>query len=235
MNEDPRPPIPDRVAILPWTTHVIFTLEGVPIIAALRANWRAIRDEHLRAREHADVSRELYPLGISVGTWLICALRSNESEQSYMTAEIRRRTVESVESSAMDLTDAEIDAAYAALGEAQMACNRVHHPLLAGILEPHYPDDCSAYSFSLMEPGVVLEPHRGRDAGNIRVHLALIEDEGCMLSVAGEHVSWREGEVLAFDDHNEHWAAHAGTRDRLVLIVDFSKAFLARELARAAG
>ena len=30
------------------------------------------------------------------------------------------------------------------------------------------------------------------------------------------------GELFAFHDHDKHWAQHNGTRDRIVVIMDYS-------------
>src|SRR5262249_14172575 len=134
-----------------------------------------------------------------------------------------------------EMTAEEIDTLFKSASEAQMEQNRRHHPTLTSLLEPLYPNECVSYNFSLMKPGVVLRAHRGLDAGNIRTHLCLIADKDCILNVAGDSCTWHDGEVLAFDDHSEHWVAHGGTRDRLVLITDFSKAYLRRELRQLAA
>jgi aspartyl/asparaginyl beta-hydroxylase (cupin superfamily) len=219
-----------------WTRQAIFRLDGISVIEELKSNWKRIRDEYRAAAEAADCNAFPYPLDIMVGTWLISSLRSNPVEYSYMTPEIRHKAVLAmVGARVAEMTAEEIDETFMAAGEEQMAQNRRHHPTVTRILEPLYPAECVSYNFSLMKPGVVLRPHQGLDAGNIRAHLCLIEDEGCILNVAGESCTWHDGDVLAFDDHSEHWVAHGGTRDRLVLIVDFSKAYLRGELSRVAS
>lgn len=216
----------------PWTGAAFFALDGIPVIEALKAHWQAIRDEHLAAVRRAESHRSPYPIDIAVGRWLVTSLRSNETEYSYVDAATRRRTMRAVLGLRADgMPDAEIDIAFRVLSEACMAQSRALHPVLVGLLDPAYPEACVNYNFSLVSPGTVIEPHRGADAGNIRVHLCLVEAEGCVITVAGASRGWRDGEVFAFDDSNVHWVAHAGTRDRLVVIADFKKEFLRAALA----
>jgi ornithine lipid ester-linked acyl 2-hydroxylase len=77
--------------------------------------------------------------------------------------------------------------------------------------------------FSILGPGVRLQPHHGPWKGFIRYHLGLIVPgprEKCGIVVGGERAHWAEGESLIFDDTYEHhvWNDTSGTR--VVLFLD---------------
>jgi aspartate beta-hydroxylase len=73
-----------------------------------------------------------------------------------------------------------------------------------------------------MKPGTRVRPHTGPSNERIRVHLGLEVPEGCCgIRVGTIEKSWREGELLIFDDSFEHEVWHRGEKRRLVLIVDF--------------
>ncbi|XP_065226615.1 aspartyl/asparaginyl beta-hydroxylase isoform X2 [Planococcus citri] len=74
--------------------------------------------------------------------------------------------------------------------------------------------------FSIMEPGTHVWPHCGPTNCRLRAHLGLIVPKNVTIRVAEETRSWREGEVLLFDDSFEHEIWHNGTSSRLILIVD---------------
>src|SRR3546814_9705290 len=51
-------------------------------------------------------------------------------------------------------------------------------------------------------------------------HLPLVVPDGCGLRVGAETRSWREGELLIFDDSFEHEAWNRGTSDRTILLFE---------------
>jgi aspartate beta-hydroxylase len=68
------------------------------------------------------------------------------------------------------------------------------------------------------------------------VHLPLIVPENCTYRVGFEHRTWKEGELLIFDDTIEHMARNDSDELRVVLIFDVWNPLLAteeRELVRA--
>jgi Aspartyl/asparaginyl beta-hydroxylase and related dioxygenases len=78
--------------------------------------------------------------------------------------------------------------------------------------------------FSILEPGTVLEPHRGTYAGVLRYHLALIVPEnqsGCFLQIHNEIRHWQTGKSIIFDDTFIHHAENQTDELRVVLFVDF--------------
>ncbi len=79
-------------------------------------------------------------------------------------------------------------------------------------------------SFSLLEPGTHLYPHRGELEGVLRCHLGLeVPDGDCALRGGGETRRWRSGRCLIFDDTLEHEAWNRTNRDRVVLLITFAR------------
>ena len=76
-------------------------------------------------------------------------------------------------------------------------------------------------TISKLSPGTKINPHSG-DIDSLRLHYPIIEDEGAGLSVRGGKRTWTVGELFAFHDNDKHWAQHNGTRDRIVVIMDYS-------------
>lgn len=74
--------------------------------------------------------------------------------------------------------------------------------------------------FSVMLPGTHVWPHCGPTNCRIRAHLGLKVPEKTFIRVDQEIRSWKEGEVMIFDDSFEHEVWHNGSDFRLVLIVD---------------
>ncbi|PLW83532.1 aspartyl beta-hydroxylase [Kineobactrum sediminis] len=75
--------------------------------------------------------------------------------------------------------------------------------------------------FSRLAPGARIEPHYGAVNSRLICHLPLIVPPNCgELRVGNHSKSWREGELLIFDDSMEHEAANPSSRDRIVLLFD---------------
>jgi aspartate beta-hydroxylase len=74
--------------------------------------------------------------------------------------------------------------------------------------------------FSILSPGTHLRPHYGVTNARVVSHLPIIIPENCALRVGGETRSWREGEIILFDDTYEHEAWNESTKTRVVLIAD---------------
>jgi aspartyl/asparaginyl beta-hydroxylase (cupin superfamily) len=73
---------------------------------------------------------------------------------------------------------------------------------------------------SLLRPGARIPPHHGFMNARLIGHLPLIVPPNCGLRVGNETRSWREGEVLLFDDSIEHEAWNLSAEPRIVLIFD---------------
>jgi aspartyl/asparaginyl beta-hydroxylase (cupin superfamily) len=74
--------------------------------------------------------------------------------------------------------------------------------------------------FSLLRPGARIPPHHGFTNARLIGHLPLIVPPNCGLRVGNETHSWREGEVVLFDDSIEHEAWNLSGEPRIVLIFD---------------
>lgn len=79
---------------------------------------------------------------------------------------------------------------------------------------------CSVSNVNLMRlaPGAQLKPHFG-NAPRLSAHLSLSvpEPEAAHLRVGAEVATWKEGEVLIFDDTFVHSVSHSGVLPRVVL------------------
>jgi aspartyl/asparaginyl beta-hydroxylase (cupin superfamily) len=74
--------------------------------------------------------------------------------------------------------------------------------------------------FSRLRPGAHIPPHHGLTNSRVTVHLPIDAPPDCLIRVGrGEH-SWRDGELIAFDDSYEHEAWNRSDRDRVVLIFE---------------
>jgi aspartate beta-hydroxylase len=71
-----------------------------------------------------------------------------------------------------------------------------------------------------LEPGTVIAPHCGRTNASLRVHLPLWTDPGASMLVGDRQVTWRQGEMVVFDDSFQHAVRHDGDRVRIVLLFD---------------
>ena len=79
----------------------------------------------------------------------------------------------------------------------------------------------TAAVFSWMEPGCHVYAHRDVKAIEVlRAHLALEVPDGARMRVGAEIHTWHEGQCLLFDGFIDHEAGNAGSRRRIVLMVD---------------
>lgn len=88
--------------------------------------------------------------------------------------------------------------------------------------------------FSILQAGKELPPHRGPYSGVLRYHLGLeVPDPAlCGIRVRTDVQHWEEGRSMIFDDSHEHAAWNRGSRDRIVLFVDFARPLPAALQAR---
>jgi aspartyl/asparaginyl beta-hydroxylase (cupin superfamily) len=89
------------------------------------------------------------------------------------------------------------------------------------IIKKYSDDICSACNISVVSPGTHIAPHVGTN-GFLRMHLCLVNDEGCSITVGDETKNWEEGKILAFKDGGPypHSVNHNGLKDRVVIIFD---------------
>lgn len=82
------------------------------------------------------------------------------------------------------------------------------------------PDFCPNVMFSVLAPHTQIPPHHGETNARLVAHLPLVVPKNCHYRVGFEHRSWREGELLIFDDSIEHTARNDSDEPRVVLIFD---------------
>jgi aspartate beta-hydroxylase len=90
--------------------------------------------------------------------------------------------------------------------------------------------------FSALAPHTEIPPHTGETNARLVVHLPLVVPEKCTYRVGFEHRTWKEGELLIFDDTIEHTARNDSDQLRVVLIFDVWNPLLApeeRDIVRA--
>lgn len=87
--------------------------------------------------------------------------------------------------------------------------------------------------FSRLKPGAHIPPHYGLTNSRMTVHLAIDAPDECGIRVGDTQYSWRDGEVVAFDDSFEHEAWNRSDRDRVVLIFEAHHPDLALHERRA--
>ena len=86
--------------------------------------------------------------------------------------------------------------------------------------QPLIPGRAPIALFSRLTPGTHIQPHHGMLNTRLICHLPLIVPDGCGIRVGAETRSWREGEMLVFDDSFEHEAWNRGTGDRTILLFE---------------
>lgn len=103
--------------------------------------------------------------------------------------------------------------------------NHLRCPVTSGVIEAielcriggHAPEIC----FSVLTPSTHILPHHG--VTNVRsvMHLPLVVPKDCALNLVdrGEH-SWREGELVMFDDTFLHEAWNRSGEIRVILLMD---------------
>lgn len=86
---------------------------------------------------------------------------------------------------------------------------------------------CNVF-ISILSPGTIIRPHKGYSDKYMRVHLCLIEDPDCKITVGNKTKTWEEGKILAFKDGGPyyHSVCHNGTKDRYILSFDLSLNYL---------
>ena len=89
---------------------------------------------------------------------------------------------------------------------------------------------------SMMEDGTEIPSHCGFFKSVLRVHLTLLTDEPDphgkrFIEVGGERHSWKEGELVAFDDTFPHRVSNGVKGRRVVLFLDVERPFQTRVAA----
>ena len=99
-------------------------------------------------------------------------------------------------------------------------------PVTTSIIE-HIPGMKTAF-FSVLSPHKHIPSHKGIFKGIIRSHLGLIipgKPGDCVMRIEKDHVNWKEGKVVIFDDTCEHEVWNNTPETRVVLLVDVKRPF----------
>ena len=102
-------------------------------------------------------------------------------------------------------------------------------PLIDSIIRPYEEQGVLANSFiSRLLPGTIIRPHIGWSKNWMRVHLGIICDPGCRITVGGKTRTWEEGKLLAFSDGGPfpHSVLHEGIQERIVSSIDLRMSWL---------
>jgi len=81
---------------------------------------------------------------------------------------------------------------------------------------------------SRLLPGTIINPHQGWSQKYMRIHLGLVCDPECAITVGNQTQVWEEGKFLAFRDQDMHSVKHKGTKERIVYSFDISLKYLAQ-------
>lgn len=103
-----------------------------------------------------------------------------------------------------------------------------HAPLTCSVLESLHPfldpESPAATEVGVrllkLRPGAVLRPHHG-PGGRLVAHLGVRTPPGATMTLANQTVTWKDGEIIVFDDSFSHSAENVGTRARYILHVTF--------------
>ena len=112
----------------------------------------------------------------------------------------------------------QLEILYKVIRNAKQKCptiNKIISPLEAeGVLRNCF--------ISRLIPGSHIRPHDGTSPNFMRVHLGLVCDPECKITVGRETQTWHEGKVLAFKDGGPHLheVKHLGTQERIILSCD---------------
>lgn len=103
------------------------------------------------------------------------------------------------------------------------------YPTIHGIIKKPEEDGILCNVFvSILSPGTIIRPHQGYSKNYMRIHLCLIEDPKCEITVGNKTRTWEEGKLLAFKDGGPyyHHVKHNGERERYILSFDLHLNYL---------
>lgn len=102
-------------------------------------------------------------------------------------------------------------------------------PMLSELISPLETDGHLRNVFvSRLKPGSHIRAHRGWTGNYLRIHLGLLCDPACRITVGSETQTWLPGQLLAFKDGGPylHSVRHDGTRDRVVISFDLRLSYV---------
>jgi hypothetical protein len=92
------------------------------------------------------------------------------------------------------------------------------YPITTAVLRDA--DVAETAMFSVLQPGGRILPHCAPWNTRLTLHLGLSVPPDCEIRVADEIRTWKNGEVLAFDDSFEHEVWNRSSESRAILLVD---------------
>lgn len=108
-------------------------------------------------------------------------------------------------------------------------------PTIHGIINEAEQDGTLANVFvSILQPGVIIRPHQGYSKEYMRIHLGLICDPECKITVGDKTKTWEEGKLIAFKDGGPYYHSvnHEGSMDRYILSFDLKLEYLKEYIER---
>lgn len=201
-----------------------------PVTDYLTTNWQAIRDEYINLK--------LIEMGIDVQKINLDSTYSTKLNQHLPIGKDKKITPfykGNILSSTLYINECALSPSEKKLcnwGETEI--ERVFHdrinaiPTLKTWIEK-YLKYCSSIWFATAQPGSQIRHHYGVDNNlpYFRIHLGLITDPSAFLDVENERYSWKDGELIGFDDVLKyHGMKHNGVSPRTILIVDISRNLL---------
>jgi aspartyl/asparaginyl beta-hydroxylase (cupin superfamily) len=197
-------------------------LSSEPICKKLTESWQSIRDEILKLEENYSSWFTNYPkfkiddldTGKKVrmydNIWKITALSTLTEEYATENSKAEKTGKSSLEK----------------------LVKRYRHKLLPTldpiISEPNSEGILTNVFVSILEPGVIIRPHQGYSKEYMRVHLGLICDPECRITVGDKTKTWEEGKIIAFKDGGPyyHSVLHRGKINRYILSLDLRLTYL---------
>jgi beta-hydroxylase len=81
---------------------------------------------------------------------------------------------------------------------------------------------------SRLLPGSNIHPHRGWTAEFLRIHLGLVCDPDCQITLDQVSKTWKAGQLLSFLDGGPflHSVSHRGKHERIVMSVDLRVSYV---------
>jgi len=198
-----------------------------PVTDYLTTNWQAIRDEY--------INQTFVEMGIDVRKINLDKRYSTKLNQHLPIGKDKKITpfyYGNILTSALYVNQCALSPSEKQLcnwGETEI--ERVRHesinaiPTLKTWIEK-YLIYCSSIWFATAQPGSRIRHHYGVDNNfpYLRIHLGLISDPEAFLDIENERYSWRDGELIGFDDVCKfHGMKHNGVSPRTILIIDISR------------
>lgn len=111
-------------------------------------------------------------------------------------------------------------------------------PVISALLAPlEQQGDLRNVFVSRLIPGSEIHPHRGWTPDFLRIHMGLVCDPMCTMTIGSVTQTWAPGKLLAFKDGGPylHSVSHKGTQERIVLSIDLRMRYVAQFIPHIQG